>query len=104
MWPVALKRLARRSQCNFADKTRGLSSYIVKLEGLLEMRGLARLSLQRKENRQVAPRRNGQNVTSYQVRAVSKWITTGGAVVGGMRWLVAIPIARCLALVMCRGS
>ena len=46
---------SRRNRAN-------ISPYIVKLEGLLEMRGLARLSLRRKEHRPAAICHNGQNM------------------------------------------
>jgi len=42
-------------------QTCGCSPYIVKLEGLLEMRGLARLNLRRKRNRLRSLHCNGQN-------------------------------------------
>jgi len=41
---------------------------IVKLEGLLEMEGLARLSLRRKENRQKVAALNGQSWLNNQLR------------------------------------
>jgi hypothetical protein len=52
-------------------QTCGYGPYIVKLEGLLEMRGLARLNLWRKGNRPREGLLNGQNAPSYQVRAGS---------------------------------
>ena len=45
-------------------ETSELPSFIVKLGGLLEMCGLARPSLQRKENRQTVTRRSGQTAMS----------------------------------------
>ena len=64
--PNRVKRPIPRKRRSFMAKTREYLSYIVKLGGLLEMRGLARRNLWRKRNRQTATLLNWQITACWQ--------------------------------------